>query len=587
MAVDPAPLDPLPIPQLDQQQQQPRKSAQDQLAPQQLPPGAGFTGKGGQWAFYADNLLRGVMAGRQIREEKKIKAATQEVGGARNIYEAMADQYKTAIDNGVDQNSDQFKKLKQNTQSAWDNYINSASKYVSDDAGTNGKKKKGKEDHPHAEFFKKAFGIENPHLITEASLNTLKQTGPLAFQYTPDKAKELQRREEEQRLQMGQNTIEAQNRQKAKDAENDALLKERDKAITAGDDKTIAELDAKLAGNGYNIQETKSAEARALEKKVDEEKLTAIKAMEGGKSRYDLSESQQVALGIQPPTDGLGVYLRAVGPGKQFKTQVQAVNAYMAAERRAVAMGEKPSAMDQVKQATRIMLDHELQNPQMAKRYGIDPLKPGEKTPEWLVDKVVLQEQKKEAPEDIAARKVEQQKTLTMAVKNVRKNLPDDDQKFLDNYVFDSDDAGGVTINYGEPDTHLTGFYGFRKQTVGDSGLTPEEFRKKKNEVIGRTKKMLKAMYPDAPDETVDGLLGLASGPQAMTPKPEGSGGPATAGGSENRELTAKPIPSGGGRHLVDGNPADAEIAQQILSEAGGDADKARQLAKDKYNYSF
>ncbi len=165
-------LDPLPTPQVEAPQYTPPKL--------DMPPeggiGQGLMGKGGNVADIASHFLNGWLQGKQRAEAKKQQQANQNVTGAKTAFDT-AQQNAAAIMNNPDSTPEQKAAAEQARQAAWKGYMEVAGKYVTPE------KTKGKGGVKGAagsigEHLKGAFGVEDPHIFSQAVYGLLQKTGP-------------------------------------------------------------------------------------------------------------------------------------------------------------------------------------------------------------------------------------------------------------------------------------------------------------------------------------------------------------------------------------------------------------------------
>lgn len=156
-------------------------------------PGAGpqmgptyMGGKAGGAAYVADKILNGWMAGRKVANEKAETKAIGSVRAAKSAYEALGDDYQTALRSG---DTAKAEKLKVDLNATYQNYLDVAEKYaIPDDMG----KKKSTGDKIKGGL-KRAVGMgENPHIdILHSTIDHLRKRD-ISEQYQPSKQEQQQ-----------------------------------------------------------------------------------------------------------------------------------------------------------------------------------------------------------------------------------------------------------------------------------------------------------------------------------------------------------------------------------------------------------
>jgi len=568
MPVAPLIMDPIPLPKEDPNAVKPVEQREQS---QPLPRDAGYVSKAGAGAFLADQVLKGWMAGRDQAVQRKVKAAREDVQGAQTAYDVISQQWKNYIDSGGDrnpgqklqqyiaqhgggenakdlQNDPEFQKLKQGYQlqqgmvSTWDDYINTAKKYSGADqqeaAGGKkpgvGAKLKGALGNPQAQL----FGHVSNYL---GSL----QGGP-GMQYQPDLESQAAKQDletgklrQEQMRKQGQMTDE----QIAENAEIKHLREARSAAIKSGDNKAIEQSDQQLAGLGVNIQEPIPGE-RELRQTNIQRQLGAWKKIDSGevKSVHDLPETEQIAIGVPPVTNAFDAYQSQVGQGKRFKDSYQAARQYMADEGRAHSMGRAPSPWDEVMRSENIVLQHDLQDPATAKAYGLQqPLKPGERVPEWVLHAEALKRMK--ASPDERTQKANQYMAATRALdsfvsdpKGIAQTMADkslglspEQQQAAAGTLFQQNPETGEwqmkpESMWGQSEKH-TGWLGMGASEDTINGVPVSKLRTLQGNVVSQTRTRLEKMYKNAPPETLDAAMAALTGQPSPVSNPQQSGG--------------------------------------------------------------
>jgi hypothetical protein len=181
----PVPLDQAPIPQLPVPDYKPA-----QLTPQPQDPGIGYAGKTGKVADIAGNFLQGFVQGKQNAAAMKIKKENQNMSAAWNSFQN--DQAKAAeIYNDPNSTPEQKQQADLTRKKSYEGYLAVLQPYVEPDKKTNskGKQQSGMKDH-----LKAAFGIDDPHVISQAAFAMAKNSGPppLPAKSSQDRLADLQ-----------------------------------------------------------------------------------------------------------------------------------------------------------------------------------------------------------------------------------------------------------------------------------------------------------------------------------------------------------------------------------------------------------
>ena len=553
MAVQPAQLDPLPIPQLDQPGQQ---QAQNPLCTPAAQPqaGMGWVKPAGAAAYVASQLLTGWMAGRQQAQQKKLENARMDIQGAKTAYDVTAQAYQDHIDQGLDPNNPEDKKKldasKMAVSAAWTNYLDRAQKYSVPDEGGKPKKKGGKEK------VHDAFMGQDPQMYVDSSLKILRSGGAPALSYGTSQEEKNRLELQKKQLAEADQTLKKNATEIADQSDISALRKQYKDAQAKGDAKGVQQAKEGLAAYGVNIQHVES-EAEA--KIADEVAQTKLKAMETlntpGKTANDLTPLQRGVLGIQ--MGPLDVYEAEVGPGKRFKSNIDAYKTYLRDTATANAIAGN-SATDRqwnmMRKAEATVLQHDLQDPATAKRYGLPgPLKAGEKVPDWLIEKSVMGRLKPTA-EDRADMKLNVDKSISRSIKAMleRPGLAPSDRKFIeDNFVKVDPDTGAYVIN---PEAAKTGskFHLFSKNEPTIGGVAPQEYDRRHQQFYDDLGRIMGKLNPNASQDRI--MQGLQSASpsdyfvdntptgESSTPEDRGLQPPpaAPASGSGEQSVTGK-----------------------------------------------
>ena len=325
MPVQPQQLDPLPIPQ-PQEQQAENPAVPPAAKPQE---GMGWVKPSGAGAYVASQILTGWMAGRHVAQQRKMDTAKQNVVGAKTTYDVVADSYKSLIDQGLG-NSDKpedkqkLEAAKTAASHAWDNYLNVAQKYSTpDDDGQ--KKSKGKKFEKGVHD---AFMGQDPQFFLDSSLKVLRNTGAPVLSYGTSQDEKNKQKLQQQTIEQNEQVIKQKSNALAAEADKKELIKQ---AAGTGPGAENARLTLK---NQYGVDYQTAAQMKAgddaakLADEIVQTKMKAIKTLdEPGKTSSDLTTAERAALGIQ--LGPLDAYQNEVGPGKKFKTQIDAYKGYL------------------------------------------------------------------------------------------------------------------------------------------------------------------------------------------------------------------------------------------------------------------
>lgn len=452
-----------------------------------LPPYAGWVPKSGAGAFVADQILTGWMAGRHMAQERKLSQAKQNVVGARDIYSQAAESYKNLVDQGLDPNkpedAQRIDQAKKNVVYAWNHYLDIAGAYSKPD------EKAGKQ--PKGSKVKKGlhdmFMGQDPQFFVDSSLQALRSQGPPVLTYGKSSEEQERLKQTHQQTKINEQILK-QNEQSAALADEQA--KARQNLLTAeksGTPEEIAKARQAAADVGVVTQRVESAAEVQAAQDIAKLKSSGIGKLSEGKTTSDLTQGERAALGIQlGPYD---TYLNEVGPGKRFKTSLDASKAFQRDQYAAAAFNRAPTNFEQMRRSEAVVLDHELRTVEGAKKYGLPaPLKPGEKVPQWLIEQVALQRTKPTGEERQAVKGgIQSQIHLAINTMLQRKGLdPKDKQYILDNFV-QIDPQTGMYVMRQEPEEteEFKHFWSSDKQKMM-GGLPEEEFKRRRDSFIAQ-----------------------------------------------------------------------------------------------------
>lgn len=540
MAVQPAQLDPLPIPQQDQNTA-PNPPVPPPAQPQ---PGMGWVKGSGAAAYVASNILTGWMAGTHAKQQRKLDEAKQDIVGAKTAYDVTAQNYQNLVDQGLDPNkpedAQKLQAAKTAVNAAWSNYLDRGQKYsVPGDEGGK-KKKKDIKGGLHDAFMGK-----DPQFFVDSSLQILRKSGPPALSYGTSQDEKNRQQLQSQQLKMNEQNLKQNDQSLAKQADVDELQKQYQAAVKSGDEQAKHSAREALAGYGVNVQRIESEAEAKVADEIAETKLKGIKTLEEpGKTTSDLTVAQRAALGIQ--LGPLDAYMNEVGQGKKFKNAIDANKAYLHDQAAASAIAGRSAQAQQwneMEHAESVVLQHDLQDPRKAQEYGLPgPLKPGEKVPDWLIKKSVMG-RLKPTPEERADAKVNVDKSISHAIDNSLKMGMDakSAQWAKDNLIDYDEQTKSYSLKPMLPDKQSHTILGmqYRGDTMG--GLSPDEFNKKRQAVIGMIASYIKKTNPEASADRIMSALNSEDAGAYFLDHPE-SGTPPTPGADRNiSQPPAKP----------------------------------------------
>lgn len=548
-----------PIPQPTVQVQ----TAQDVgLKPPPPVPSVYYGSEAGGIAHVADSVLTGWMAGKKLKEDKLRQNAAENIGAAKSAVDVIGQNYRTAVENG---DQDKIASTKQALQAAWKNYVGQAEQYVQPPPGD----KKGLKDKA-----KQALLPNSPQLYQQATLDILKQTDPTSM-YGPSKKEQLQQKAAEGQI------AEQGTRQKLEDLSLDQQTKingirnDYMNAVANGD--VAAQQKASQGLNAYG-QKVELPSEQQLRQQVTQSALDGMKELQSGKNFAQLSDLQRSAMvkeGIAAQVkNGPEAYQAEVGPNKRFKTEYDAQRQYLIDERTSRVMGMKPTLLEDLRNSQKIILQHDLQDPATAKQYGIDPLKPGQQPPQWLVEKEA-EKRYKENSEDKNENKIYSDIAVNkITTKALNTFSPVEQEAIKSGFLSKDDDTGLSTLNPNPDFNNVPGMNADQAQTLYNS------FR-------NRSKTWYSELYPGADEATIEKRLGPApagagSGKPSFTPPPatmnQKRGGSDSTGLLPPPSVNAAPsyppnasyTVSKGGKTLYGGQAIQMTAAQAQKAASGG-----------------
>lgn len=496
------PMDPIPIPQFQPVQ---TKSPQD-IGMQPIPStnqAPYYGGKPGVMADYANNFLQGWMTGKKIKEDKLRNKAADSIGAAKSAVDVVGQSYRTAVESGDQEKVTSTKKA---LTAAWSNYIGMAEKYVA--PADDGKKKSvGKK-------VKDAIVPHGPELYQQTTLNILKQTDPTTM-FGPSKEDQLRQQKEQSQAD------EASQRKKITDLDLEEHKKVDDavstyqKALLSGDTKAQDDAARNLEVLGRKVE---LPSKQKIEQQISETALGALDKMKQPNMQFgqlsDLEQGALTTIGMGPQIKNpLQAYLSQVGPkgsGKKFANDYEATHQLLMDQTTSRIMGQKPTPLEELRASSRIILRHDLQDPEKAKKFGLSaPLKAGEEPPKWAVEQEA-ERRYKHSPEDTEDAKMYSDRAVNSILSKSMGTMSPTEQATAKQYFLSVD-----------PETKMQAMNPFP-----DMSKVPPEQR---DQVIAvgkalrqRAVKWTKLLFPDADDATINDRLGPeADYGQGMTAPPK------------------------------------------------------------------
>lgn len=540
------------------------RTAQDLgLQPPPRDPDVYYGGKTGAVADVANKFLTGWMAGKKIKEDKLRNQAATSIGSAKSAVDLIGQSYRAAVESG---DQDKITTTSAALKEAWSNYVGKAEMYVAPPED----QKKGVKSK-----LKDAFVAQGPQLYQQATLDILKQTDPTSM-YGPSKREQLQQKAAEGQI------AEQGTRQKLEDlsladqTKISGLRNDYISAVTNGD--TALQQKAQQGLNAYG-QKVELPSEQQLRQQVTQNALDGMSQLKGGKEWAQLTDLQRGAMvkeGIAPQEKNAfqAGYLGEVGPNKRFPTAYDAAHQYMLDERTSRVMGMKPTPLEELRASQKVILQHDLQDPATAKQYGIDPLKPGQQPPQWLVEKEA-EKRYKESSEDKNENKIYSDIAVNkITTKALNTFSPVEQEAIKSGFLSKDDDTGLSTLNPNPDFNNVPGMNADQAQTLYNS------FR-------NRTKTWYSELYPGADEATIEKRLGPApagagSGKPSFTPPPatmnQKRGGSDSTGLLPPPSVNAAPsyppnasyTVSKGGKTLYGGQAVQMTAAQAQKAASGG-----------------
>lgn len=504
------------------------QTAQSMRGQENPDPTVYYGGKTGAIADVADKVLKGWMAGKYLGEQKAREKAASQIGTMKDAVDTVGQAYRAAVEGGDPKKIEAAGNV---LKQQWDEYNAAREKYVvPSDLGKDGKKKSTAAKAGGA--VKGAFAPHGPELYLQAALNASKQIDPRDL-YGPSK------KEEQETKLTNLQTKEAELSVEEKTAKKSAQ-DEYNKAVAGGDATAIDKAAQKLQVWGVKVEPPSDAQLRELKNQLDKEvtqsALTGLQSIKaGGKTMEQLPEDQQgamVKLGIAPQVkNALQAYLKQVGPGKQFKDDYAATKQYMLDERTTHIMGEKPTPLEELRSSAKIILQHDMQDLEKAKKAGIQPLKPGQEPPRWLVEQEAEKRYKhlKDDDEDAGIYKATaSNKIITKALSGFS---PVEQEQIKRTFLTQDESLGTQQFNQNpslqgmNPQEASDLYKKFRERSANwAQQMYPHATTEKINEIFGPIPEALRAPQPTGMNQRRGGYSG-SLGPTPPPPGPDGQQG--------------------------------------------------------------
>jgi hypothetical protein len=292
----PVSLDQLPVPQAPQ----PVQYKPAELSPPPDSPGSGNMGKAGQIADIGANFLQGWVQGKQKAAAKKLQDAQQSVNGAQYAF-TIAQQNAAKVMSDPNSTPEQKQQAEAARQQAWKGYLDIAQQYTEPEKKSGSKKGGAKgaiSDFAGGigQHLKNAFGTEDPHIFSQATMALLRTTGPPAIP---------------QDFEQQKAALDLSNDQK-RAAANDALAD----AVKRGAPQD--EID-RLADQASAIS---SGTVKSSQQKLTDSLADATQAFMSGKPVSDQTKSVLQAQGFIPKPIEPNIFLQADDKGMLYAVSV-------------------------------------------------------------------------------------------------------------------------------------------------------------------------------------------------------------------------------------------------------------------------
>lgn len=345
-AFQPIPLDPLPQvqgPSAQDVQANPQAARTAQGGGNQgYPEQAGWAGKGGQSMNIVSNFLSGWMAGKYMAEQRKQKAAVDEVGHYQTDYQNAMTIYQNTVNN-PDATKEQKEAARQTVLKNWHELHAVQKKYLIAGSGADAPKKTGAKAK-----VKNALGAPDPQMFASGAID-------LADKMDPTQAVAPDLKQQEASFKFGQEKKDA-----AKREEYSTLLKKTNR--TPEEDQRLEGIENELYGPGTSDQAKLSKlQVQKVEQQESDLKAARKKYETGGIGALNDREKTilQNAGEISKTTDiktPFEAYMAEVGPGKKFATAAQAADAYFKKEMDLTKAARNPTMVEEAYGAGRAVL---------------------------------------------------------------------------------------------------------------------------------------------------------------------------------------------------------------------------------------
>jgi hypothetical protein len=317
----PIPLDPLPQvekPTAQDVQANPAQAQKAQGGGQEV---SGWTGKGGQSLNLVTNFLSGWMAGKYMNEQKKQKAAIDEVGHYQTDYQNSMMVYQNMVNN-PDAKPEEKEQARQGVLKNWKELHAVQMKYLIPGSGEGAPKKGGVKNK-----LKGALGAEDPHLFAAGAIK-------LADQIDPTKAISADPKRQKEEFEFNEEKEDAKLKHEYR-----VLAIEADKGpLSPEKQKRFERLENEVHGS-ETADRNKILKIQRQEMEQEQHDMGIIRDKLSRGGRASLNEREialaekngelQKAKDITTPAEA---YLQDVGPGKRFATAGQAADAWVKKE---------------------------------------------------------------------------------------------------------------------------------------------------------------------------------------------------------------------------------------------------------------
>lgn len=458
-----------------------------------------YGGHTGAIANVANKMLTGFMTGKYIGEQKSRQKAAEQIGTMNDAVNQAGYAYRAAVESGDPKQIETASKV---LRQQWQEFNNAREKYViPEDDG----KKKGVGGKIKGAL-KKEFTPQGPELYTKMAMDISKKIDPTQL-FGPSKEDQLKQQQQQAALDESKTRKKLDDLSIEEKTQIKATQDEYLKAVAGGDKKAQESAAEKLNVFGKKVE---LPAERELQQQVTNAALDGVKQLQSGKTidqLGDLERSAMVKEGIAPQAkNALQAYLAEVGPNKRFKNDYQAAHQYNIDVTTNRLMGQKPTPLEELRTSARTILAHDLQDPEVAKKYGTAPLKAGQQPPAWLVDKEAEDRYKhlksdddptQKPPTDMAVNKI-----VNKALATYKGDAQEQDE-IQKRFLIKDDDTGLLSFN---PDPDIKGMDPGKAKNLYNS------FRKK-------TVSWYNQLYPDATPEMINKRLGEE--PPQFKPEPK------------------------------------------------------------------